>query len=471
MKSSRKSVVYLVLIGLVLLVTAGLILWHQGHRPDSARPMVSARPADDVVVRKEVEKIVTVEKEITADVIQDGLNDVGVLVTEEYYFTEVVGFSSIKKLFKKLELGITESSYLASYDGVVTAGIDFTKITVSKDSELHMVEVRLPKAEILNVDIDPESFELYSEKTGLGNPISAEDFNSSLVELENTASEKAIERGILDRADQNAKTVVKNFIAGLINPSEYTVLFLADIASTPETHTGTIASIDEKTDTVLKLTATSTLASAAVSAIPGDTATPIANKLADFTEYFLLILCVLYSEKYLLTIIGAGAFKILIPLACLLMIAGMFWNPRVLKRLAVKFAIIGLAFYLVIPMSIRVSDMIYNAYRESIDTTISSAEALSDQTAALADAAEDKNVINSILSRLSETADSLTDKAANILNRFVETLAVMIVTSCIIPILVLIFFLWLIKLLTGIDLSGSLPLPRGERRRPEPHVP
>ena len=224
MKSSRKSVVYLVLIGLVLLVTAGLILWHQGHRPDSARPMVSARPADDVVVRKEVEKIVTVEKEITADVIQDGLNDVGVLVTEEYYFTEVVGFSSIKKLFKKLELGITESSYLASYDGVVTAGIDFTKITVSKDSELHTVEVRLPKAEILNVDIDPESFELYSEKTGLGNPISAEDFNSSLVELENTASEKAIERGILDRADQNAKTVVKNFIAGLRLTFDFEIL-------------------------------------------------------------------------------------------------------------------------------------------------------------------------------------------------------------------------------------------------------
>ena len=267
-------------------------------------------------------------------------------------------------------------------------------------------------------------------------------------------------------------TLKKVLIAALLlMAGVVSFFFLADIASTPETHTGTIASIDEKTDTVLKLTATSTLASAAVSAIPGDTATPIANKLADFTEYFLLILCVLYSEKYLLTIIGAGAFKILIPLACLLMIASMFWNPRVLKRLAVKFAIIGLAFYLVIPMSIRVSDMIYNAYRESIDTTISSAEALSDQTAALADAAEDKNVINSILSRLSETADSLTDKAANILNRFVETLAVMIVTSCIIPILVLIFFLWLIKLLTGIDLSGSLPLHRGERRRPEPHVP
>ena len=223
MKSSRKSVVYLVLIGLVVLLTAGLVLWHHGYSGGSAKPMVSARPAEDVVVRKEVEKIVKVEKEITADIIQDGLNDIGVLVTEEYYFTEVVSFSSIKKLFNKLELGITESSYLASYDGVVTAGIDFSKITVSKDDELHLVEVRLPKAEILNVDIDPESFELYSEKTGLGNTISVTDYNNSLVELESTASEKAVARGILTRADQNAKTVIVNFIAGLVDTAEYTV--------------------------------------------------------------------------------------------------------------------------------------------------------------------------------------------------------------------------------------------------------
>ena len=223
MKSSRKSVIYLVLIGLVLLLTAGLVLWHHGYSSGTEKPMVSARPAEDVVVRKEVEKIVTVEKEITADIIQDGLNDIGMLVTEEYYFTEVVSFSSIKKLFKKLELGITESSYLASYDGVVTAGIDFSKITVTKDDELHLVEVCLPKAEILNVDIDPESFELYSEKNGLGNPISVADYNNSLVELEATASEKAISRGILIRADQNAKTVIENFIAGLIDTAEYTV--------------------------------------------------------------------------------------------------------------------------------------------------------------------------------------------------------------------------------------------------------
>ena len=223
MRHSRKTTVYLVLIGLVLCLTLGLVLWHHGSRSDADAPLVTARPAGDTVVRKEVEKIIRVEKEVTAEVIQEGLNDMGLLVTEEYYFTEVVSFSSIKKLFKKLELGITASSYLASYDGVVTAGIDFSGITVSRDDEHHVLEVRLPRAKILNVDIDPESFVLYAEKTGLGNPLSAADFNQSLVELEATAREKALARGLLDRAEENARSVIENFVSGLVNAEEYSV--------------------------------------------------------------------------------------------------------------------------------------------------------------------------------------------------------------------------------------------------------
>ena len=237
------------------------------------------------------------------------------------------------------------------------------------------------------------------------------------------------------------------------------ILVIADMAESPETHAKTIAAIDDKIETVLKLTASSTVASAGVSAIPGDTATPIAEKLADFSEDFLFILCVLYSEKYLLTIIGAGTFKILIPCACAMVIASLFWNPKVMQRLAFKFVVFGLALYMVIPLSLKVSDLIYDSYQESIDSTITSAEDLADETSALADAAEDSNAISAILKRISETADSLTDKAASILNHFIETLAVVIVTSCIIPLLVLIFFLWLIKIITGIDYSGSIPRP------------
>lgn len=240
-------------------------------------------------------------------------------------------------------------------------------------------------------------------------------------------------------------------------------LFIASMASDVQNHTTTLSAISEKSETVLKLSAASALASAGISAIPGDTATPIAEKLADFTEYFLLILCVLFTEKYLVTILGAAAFKILIPIACVLAGISLFRAERPLRALAVKLAVIGLAVYLVIPVSFRVSDMIYAAYDSSIQRTMESAEELTEKTAELAET-EDKGMVASILERISETASTLTDKAADTLNRFVETLAVLIVTSCIIPILVLLFFLWVIKQLTGLDLNRRLR-KFGEARR------
>ena len=85
--------------------------------------------------------------------------------------------------------------------------------------------IPLPPAAITDVDIDPESFLLYSEKAGLGNPISAADFNNSLIELETTAREKALERGVLTRADENAHALARNVIGALVDLNEYTLVF------------------------------------------------------------------------------------------------------------------------------------------------------------------------------------------------------------------------------------------------------
>lgn len=256
--------------------------------------------------------------------------------------------------------------------------------------------------------------------------------------------------------------------AALLLLAVLSFLLVADWATDTETHAATVAALDEKADTVLKLSAASALASAGITAIPGDTATPIAEKLADFTEYFLLILCVLYTEKYLLTILGAAAFRILIPCACVLAGISLFRpNPKPLRPLAVKLAVVALALFLVIPASLRISDLIYRAYDASIQSTVDAAEDLTEKTAPLTEAEEDKGLIASVLDRIRETAGTLTDKAADTLNRFVETLAVMIVTSCVIPLLVLLFFFWVIKQLTGLDLSVRLRR-RGEKRQSEP---
>ena len=57
-----------------------------------------------------------------------------------------------------------------------------------------------------------------------------------------------------------------------------------------------------------------------------------------------------------------------------------------------------------------------------------------------------------------------------------ETLAVMIVTSCVIPILVVIFFVWVAKIITGVNFIPDLMSPGGlsklyrRRRKPEPEA-
>lgn len=234
MHKLNKEKLYLILIVLVVAAIVCVLAVGLAGRNESKKLSVPPKATEPIVrvevkeVEKmvEVEKLVEVEKAITSEMIQDGLNDIGLLITDEYYFTEVVRFSSVLKApIFHTDLKMTESSFLVSYDGVVTAGIDFGDIVVKKDDAAQTVSVKLPHATIRNVDIDPESFEKYSEKASMFNPLSIEDFNNSLIELETNAREKALEKGILKRADENAKSVVSNFIRSLVDTSVYSVKF------------------------------------------------------------------------------------------------------------------------------------------------------------------------------------------------------------------------------------------------------
>ena len=80
-----------------------------------------------------------------------------------------------------------------------------------------------------------------------------------------------------------------------------------------DTYAGCIESLDEKKATVMSLTAAATAASAAITVIPDDIGTPIAQKLADLSAWLMLILGTLYLEKYLLTLIGGVVTCVLVP--------------------------------------------------------------------------------------------------------------------------------------------------------------
>lgn len=275
------------------------------------------------------------------------------------------------------------------------------------------------------------------------------------------------------------------------------ITVIGKYASAPENHQKTIASLDEKKQTVMELTAASTVTSALITLLPGDTATPIAEKMADVSGYLLVVLCAIYLEKYLVTITGYVAFTYLIPIACGLWIFNLIFANATVQKLAAKLAVFGLAIFLVVPASVKISDLIGDTYQAQIEATIEDAKNTqnilensgvvddtnatettgtdaagtvtgnvqekennnSDSVSNIFDWAKDaisgaKDSVANVVENVTVSTEDLVQKVENSLNHFIEAVAVMIITSCVIPMLVLLLFFWMVKIVLDVDLSG-----------------
>lgn len=216
-----------------------------------------------------------------------------------------------------------------------------------------------------------------------------------------------------------------------------------------EKQAGRIAVIDSNIHTVMELTAGSTAASAIITLLPGDQCTPIATELAELSKYFLLALSALYIEKYLITFMGLVSFKILIPVAAALWLLGYLKFGKSIQVIGCKVAVCALAIYMVIPASVEVTSLIYNRYAESIDATINEATEICEEAEI---ETEPTSMVERITTWIGNKAQSSVEYVSGMLSHFIEALAVMIVTSCVLPVLVIFFFIWMIKTVFAVNL-------------------
>lgn len=279
------------------------------------------------------------------------------------------------------------------------------------------------------------------------------------------------------------------------------VTVLAPRASSQETYQSTIAKLNEKQTTVLEVTAVASASSIALAAFPDDATTPVADKIMDLAGYLVLVLCAIVMEKYMLTLSGYFVFRWMLPAFCVLLGLNTFLKNQTLSRVAAKILILGLALMLVVPVSVRLSDMIQETYEISIETTMEKEE-LPAETQRITEEMEQaepepvasneetmdgnwlkqatrglgsffaqagrsieemKDAAAEAASSAMDTVKGLKDeavaKAQDMMRDLVETVVVLIVVNCLLPILVLVFLLWVINLIMGIQLS--LPDPRG----------
>ena len=212
-----KSVIKLILV--IALLCVGATWWY----------LEVYKKLEPISVDQDNSGIIQDDLAVIGETIESGLKQIGELSTAEYYFTRTETVEDSKKL-DLTSIGIdfitniplTSNSFTYSYDGNIKAGIDFAEIEVSVDKDTKTITVLIPGSRILSSEVDPDSYKFYEIRNNILNPISPEDYAVSFADLIHKEEERAVEEGLLEKADVNAQKILKNFISSY-NSDAYSI--------------------------------------------------------------------------------------------------------------------------------------------------------------------------------------------------------------------------------------------------------
>lgn len=228
---------------------------------------------------------------------------------------------------------------------------------------------------------------------------------------------------------------------------------------------GSLESLEESSDMVMKFSAVTLSTSLAISALPDDFATPLAESLSDMNIYFIAILVVLFFEKLLLQYGVKLAFVILIPAACAIGVLFVATQRGLLKGLAIRLCILGLAVALVVPCSTHLTDYVAADLMDYVSETI---EETKNDAGKLSEAMEDSSGEKTIFERLSDLFHTAVNSVSDLMTYFQNTIrrcmnaiAILILTNCLMPLLTLFVLRWILREVFQI----VLPMPSLKKRR------
>ncbi len=167
--------------------------------------------------------IITEEKKITSITISSGIEDMGRLITAEYYYTHMEYYEESKKAWG-FTIPFSTKSFILKCTGVVNAGVDFTEVRVDVDDVLKTITVYLPNAEVYDNYVDTDSVELCDVDEALFNKIEASDATDLLDEINDAELLAALDKGVLETAEKNAEDIVESFVRSLIDDDEYGII-------------------------------------------------------------------------------------------------------------------------------------------------------------------------------------------------------------------------------------------------------
>ena len=155
---------------------------------------------------------------ITPANINEQLNSVQELVTKEYIYTNASRREANKTWLWGWDMPFSDTNLLVTYDGTIKAGINLSKIKPAVDEEKRTITILLPKSEILSHDLPTETIKVLEVKNNLFNEITFDNYNEFIAAEKKVMEQKAIDRGLLTDATNEAKTIIReslNLLPGM----------------------------------------------------------------------------------------------------------------------------------------------------------------------------------------------------------------------------------------------------------------
>ena len=161
---------------------------------------------------------------VTSDTIEQQLSSIRELATQEYVYTNAAKKESSESWLWGVERPFSGKSILITYDGVVKAGVDLSKAEITVNEQTRTVTVTLPPSEITENNIPQEAITVVEIKNGLFNDVTMENYNEFVAEQKPAMEQKAIDQGLLTRADKEAAALVRSILSVLPGMDGYTLV-------------------------------------------------------------------------------------------------------------------------------------------------------------------------------------------------------------------------------------------------------
>lgn len=176
----------------------------------------------------QVEELLNVQETVpvvTRNVLEEQISSLSELVTKKYMYRNASRQESDKTWLWGWTMPFSDTSLLATYDGIITTSIDLKGVKFNVNEATKTITVTIPTSKIFDHNIPQETINVLEVKNNLFNQTTFNDYNKFISAEKNVMEQIAIDQGLLTQADEEAKNVIEAFLKTVPGIDQYKLIF------------------------------------------------------------------------------------------------------------------------------------------------------------------------------------------------------------------------------------------------------